>query len=198
MNRRRFWRVVLGMACCGFVAGCGYHLAGHGSDALPKTIHVIAVPAIENKSSKFKIEQKLTAATIHEFLAKTNYKIVSDPNAGDAVLTGKVLSVEILPLLFQTTTIPATATTPAGSVAQATAMIINMKCEVTLTQRENDKVLYHSDNFVFRGEYQLATSGTTTPTKAEVETFFQEGEPAFDRMSQDFAARLVSAVTENF
>jgi hypothetical protein len=77
-------------------------------------------------------------------------------------------------------------------------MIINMKCEVTLTQRENDKVLYHSNNFVFRGEYQLATSGTTTPTKAEVETFFQEGEPAFDRMSQDFAARLVSAVTENF
>ncbi len=110
MNRRRFWRVVLGMACCGFVAGCGYHLAGHGSDALPKTIHVIAVPAMENKSSTFKIEQKLTAATIHEFLAKTNYKIVSDPNAGDAVLTGKVLSLEILPLLFQTRPSP-TATT---------------------------------------------------------------------------------------
>jgi outer membrane lipopolysaccharide assembly protein LptE/RlpB len=209
MNRRRYRTLVLSLALDGFVAGCGYHVAGHGADALPKTIHVISVPAIENKSTSFKIEQKLTAATIHEFLAKTNYKIVSDPNSGDAVLTGKVLSVEILPLLFQTTTTAATATTPATSLAQATAMMITMKCEVTLTQRENDRVLYHTDNFVFRGEYQLATCGastSSTPTtcgtgtsaKSEVETFFQEGDPALDRMSKDFAARLVAAVTENY
>jgi outer membrane lipopolysaccharide assembly protein LptE/RlpB len=179
--------------------GCGYHVAGHGPDALPKTIHVIAVPALENKTSTFKIEQRLTAATIHEFLAKTRYKIVSDPNAGDAVLTGKVLSLEVLPLIFQSSSSTTT------SVAQATAMIVTMKCEVTLTERESDKVLYHTDNFVFRNEYQLATScvqtpGSTcsTPTRNQVESFFQEGEPAADRMAQDFAARLVSAVTENF
>jgi hypothetical protein len=198
MNRRRLWTPVLCLTLGGFIAGCGYHVAGHSPDALPKTIHVIAVPAMENKSSNFKIEQRLTAATIHEFLAKTNYKIVSDPNAGDAVLTGKVLSVEILPLLFQTTTTLETANTPATSLAQATAMMITMKCEVTLTQRENDKVLYHTDNFVFRGEYQLATSAGATPTKTEVETFFQEGDPALERMSKDFAARLVAAVTENY
>jgi lipopolysaccharide assembly LptE-like protein len=198
MSRRRLWTLVVGVALGGFVSGCGYHVAGHSPDVLPKTIHVIAVPAMENKSSNFKIEQRLTAATIHEFLAKTKYKIVSDPNAGDAVLTGKVLSVEILPLLFQTTTTPQMGTTPATSLAQATAMMITMKCEVTLTQRENDKVLYHTDNFVFRGEYQLATSAGTAPTKTEVETFFQEGDPALERMSKDFAARLVAAVTENY
>jgi hypothetical protein len=115
------------------------------------------------------------------------------------VLTGKVLSLEVLPLLFQSSTSSTT------SVAQATAMIVTMKCEVTLTERESDKVLYHTDNFVFRNEYQLATScvqtpGTTcsTPTRNQVESFFQEGEPAADRMAQDFASRLVSAVTENF
>lgn len=181
------------------VSGCGYHVSGHGSDALPKTIHVIAVPAIENKTSTFKVEQRLTAATIHEFLAKTRYKVVSDPNAGDAVLTGKVLSVEVVPLLFQSS---ASTTT---SVAQATAMIVTMKCEVTLTERDSDKVLYHTDSFVFRNQYQLATSCAqapgspcATPTKSQVEAFFQEGEPAADRMAQDFAARLVTAVTENF
>jgi outer membrane lipopolysaccharide assembly protein LptE/RlpB len=205
MNRRGRWPLVWLVAQCLFAAGCGYHLAGHGSDALPKSIRVIAVPALENKTTTFKIEQKLTAATIHEFLAKTNYKIVSDPNGGDAVLTGKVLSMEIVPLLFQTTT----ATTTSGSAAQATAMIVTMKCEVTLTERDNDKVLYHTDNFVFRGEYQLATCGTTTSAtsatcqntpsaKSQVETFFQESDPAFDRLSQDFAARLVAAVTENY
>jgi hypothetical protein len=183
-------RCSLALSVC--AAGCGYHVAGHGPDALPKSIHVIAVPVMENKSNNFKIEQRLTAATIHEFLAKTRYKIVSDPNAGDAVLTGKVLSLEILPLLFQTPT--ATTTTE-----QATAMIVTMKCEVTLTERDSDKVLYHTDNFVFRNEYQLATSGQTpNESRGNVEEIFQENEPAFDRMAQDFASRLVSAIVENY
>jgi outer membrane lipopolysaccharide assembly protein LptE/RlpB len=181
--------------------GCGYHVAGHSS-VLPTSIHVIAVPPIENKSSTFKIEQLLTSATIHEFLAKTNYKVVSDPNGGDAVLTAKVLSMEVLPLLYQSQNPSNTATNT--NVAQATAMMITMKCEVTLTERDNDKVLYHTDNFVFRNEYQLgaaspnANTGLVTPTRSQVEAFFQEGEPALGRMSQDFATRLVSAVTENF
>ncbi len=149
-RKRRFihWLVVVSL----LAAGCGYHVAGHGPDALPKTIQVIAVPALENKTSTFKIEQKLTAATIHEFLAKTRYKVVSNPDAGDALLTGKVLTVEILPLLFQT---------PTATIAteQATAMMVTLKCEITLTERDSGKVLFHTDNFVFRNEYQLATPG---------------------------------------
>jgi outer membrane lipopolysaccharide assembly protein LptE/RlpB len=171
---------VVGLAAA--LTGCGYHTAGH-YDTLPKSIHVIAVPALENKTSQYRIEQKLTAATIHEFLAKTKYRVVSDPNGGDAVLTGKILGMEIVPLIFQTTS---TATT---STAQATAMLITMKCEVTMTDRATDKVLYHNDNFIFRNEYELST---------DVRNFFQEGDPAVDRMAQDFASRLVAAVTENF
>src|SRR5262245_18643235 len=87
-------------ALCLFVSGCGYHVAGHDT-AIPRTIQVIAVPALENKTTSYRIEQKLTAATIHEFLAKTQYKIVSNPSSADAVLTGKVVSVEAVPLTFQ-------------------------------------------------------------------------------------------------
>ena len=179
------------------LCGCGYHLAGH-SNALPKSIHVIAVPALENKTSTYRIEQKLTAATIHEFLAKTPYHVVSDPNAGDAVLRGKVVSLEVTPLVFQTTS------TPTTSVAQATVMLVTMKCEVTLTERATDKVLYHTDNFLFRNEYQLAASqpsSSGTPSnvsEASVASFFQESDPALERMAQDFAQRLVAAVTENY
>ncbi len=187
------------------LCGCGYHMAGH-SNALPKSIHVIAVPALENKTSTYRIEQKLTAATIHEFLAKTTYHVVSDPNAGDAVLRGKVVSLEVTPLLFQTLPgTPATPTTPAtASSAQATAMLVTIKCEVTLTERATDKVLYHADNFLFRNEYQLAAippaSSGATPnvSQASVASVFQEGDPALDRMARDFAQRLVAAVTENY
>jgi len=182
MRRVEFVRAILFLSAAAIMCGCGYHTAGHFS-TMPKNVHVIAVPVMENKTSTYRVEQKLTAATIHEFLVKTHYRVVPDANGGDAVLTGKVLSMEVVPLLFQTTS---TATT---STAQATAMLVTMRCEVTLTDRTTEKVLYHNPEFLFRNEYELST---------DVRNFFQEGDPALDRMARDFAARLVAAVTENF
>src|SRR5260370_16375684 len=91
--------LLLLLASCGHVAACGYHVVGH-SDALPKNIHVIAVPALENATNSYRIEQKLTSATVREFLAATPYKITSNPATGDAVLRGKVLTLQAVPLLF--------------------------------------------------------------------------------------------------
>lgn len=164
--------VLLGIAC----SGCGYHVAG-SSSALPKTVHVIAVPALENKTTSYRIEQKLTAATVHEFLARTNFRVVSNPDAGDAVLRGKVLSLEAVPLLFDTAT------------GRATTMLVTVKCEVTLTERATEKVLYHTDNFILRNEYEVST---------DLKSFFEEQDPALDRLAQDFAARLVAAIVENY
>jgi outer membrane lipopolysaccharide assembly protein LptE/RlpB len=158
------------------VIGCGYHVAGRSS-ALPPEIHVIAIPALENATTTYRIEQRLTAATIHEFLSRTPYKVVSEPSGGDAVLKGKVLTLEAVPLLFDTTS------------GRATTMLVQMKCEVTLTQTSNDKVLYHTDNFVFRSEYEIST---------DVTSFFSEQDPALDRVAKDFAQRLVAAVVENY
>ncbi len=174
--------LALTAALCILASACGYHVAGRET-TLPKTIHVIAVPAIENKTSSYRIEQRLTAATIHEFLAKTKYKIVSNPASGDAVLTGKVLSVEAVPLTFQS---QSTSTT---STAQATTMLVTVKCEVTLTESGTQKILFHSDNFLFRNEYELST---------DVKSFFEEQDPALDRLAKDFAQKLVAAVLENF
>src|SRR6266705_5322524 len=132
------------MSAAMWSTGCGYHVAGR-SDALPKSIHVIAVPALENKTTSYRIEQRLTAATVHEFLAKTPYRVVSDPAMSDAVLRGKVLTVEAVPLLFDTTT------------GRATTMLVTVKCEVTLEDRDTGRLLYHTDNFLFRNQYEIST-----------------------------------------
>lgn len=165
-----------------FFAGCGYHIAGH-SNALPKTVHTIAVPALENKTTSYRLEQKLTSATVHEFLAATSYRVVSSPEDGDAVLRGKVLSLEAMPLLFDTTT------------GRATTMLITVKCEVTLTERATQRVFYHTDNFVFRNQYEVSTD---VNDPASLRNFFEEEDPALDRLARDFAIRLVAAVTENY
>jgi len=178
--RRRIATALMGAALWG--VGCGYHVAGR-SDALPKSIHVIAVPALENKTTSYRIEQRLTSATVHEFLAKTSYRVVPDPASVDAVLRGKVLSLEAVPLLFDTAT------------GRATTMLVMLKCEITFEERETGKILYHTDNFVFRNQYEISTN-VTNPNS--VKNFFEEQDPALDRISQDFAARLVAAVVENY
>jgi len=70
------------------LASCGYHVAGK-SDSLPKNIHTIAVPALENKTTSYRIEQRLTTATVHEFLAKTSYRIVPNPANGRRSAAGQ-------------------------------------------------------------------------------------------------------------
>jgi outer membrane lipopolysaccharide assembly protein LptE/RlpB len=167
------------------IAGCGYHVAGK-SDALPKNIRVIAVPALENKTASYRIEQRLTAATVHEFLAKTSYRVTPDPANADAVLRGKVLSLEAVPLLFDTTT------------GRATAMLVTVKCEITFEERESGKILYHSDNFLFRNQYEISVNMNNPTDPRSVRNFFEEQDPALERLAQDFAARLVAAVIENY
>jgi hypothetical protein len=64
-----------------------------------------------------------------------------------------------------------------------------LKCEVTFEERETGKILYRSDSFLFRNQYEIST---------DVKSFFEEQDPALDRLAQDFATRLVAAVTENY
>jgi len=175
-TKRKFAALGLLLAICGFLSACGYHVAGR-SDALPKTIHVIAIPALENATNSYRIEQRLTSATVHEFLTATPYKISSEPGGADAVLRGKVLTLETVPLLFDTQS------------GRATTMLVTVRCEITLTQIEPQKILYHSDKFIFRNEYEIST---------DVKSFFEEQDPALDRLARDFAQRLVASITENF
>jgi hypothetical protein len=49
--------------------------------------------------------------------------------------------------------------------------------------------VYKNDDMLFRDEYQIST---------DVQSFFEEQDPALERMAKDFAAQLVSNVVENF
>ncbi len=107
---------------------------------------------------------------------KTNYRVVSDANGGDAVLTGKVLKMEVVLLLFQTTS---TATTSTAQ-RDGDACDHDVRSDVD-GPGDGESAVSQRKSFVFRNEYQLST---------DVRNFFQEGDPALDRMAQDFAARL--------
>ncbi len=179
--------------CAAFsLCACGYHVGGTASE-LPPGLKVIAVPVLKNDSPRYRIEQRMTEAVVHEFIARTKYHIVSSEDSADAVLHGEITSFEAVPTVFDTTTTttPATATTPAvtTSTARATVMLVSVHMKVSLEERGTKKVLYQNDNYLFREPYEISTD----PSK-----FFDEQGPALERMSRDFASRLVSDVLENF
>lgn len=156
--------------------GCGYHVAGRGS-RLPEEMRTIAVVAFENRTTRHRIEQRLTEAVIHEFLARTKYRIVSTEKDADAVLKGEVTAIDSAAVLFDTNT------------GRATTMLVTVRMKVRLLEHPSGKVLYENNEFLFREEYEIST---------DVASFFEEQEPALERLARDFAATLVSAILENF
>ncbi len=175
--KTRLWLAVFFWAIASTaLSGCGYHVAGT-SPALPAEWKTIAVPAFKNDTTRYRIEQRFTSAVIRQFIERTKYRIIQDTANADAVLTGEVVSIEASPVIFDATT------------GQVTTMVVTIHTKVKLVDAKTEKVVYHNDDVVFRDQYQISS---------DVQSFFEEEGPAVERMSRDFAAQLVSDVTENF
>ena len=176
--RRRLGRA---LRICSAIAalaasGCGYHVAGHAAK-LPAEWKTIAVPAFTNDTTRYRIEQRFTQAVIREFITRTKYRVVQDAGSADAVLKGEVLSIETNPVLFQANT------------GQVTTMLVTVHTKVQLIDNGTQKPVYENADMVFRDEYQISS---------DVNSFFEEQDPALERMSRDLASHLVSDVLENF
>jgi hypothetical protein len=170
------------------LSACGYHVGGRSS-LLPPGLKVIAVPALQNDTPHYRIEQRMTEAVVHEFIARTKYRIVSTEDSADAVLHGEITNFEAIPAVFDTTPNPAIVSTQNTTSARATTMLVSVHMKVSLEDRDTKKILYKNDDYLFRQAYEISTD----PAK-----FFDEQGPALERMSRDFASRMVSDVLENF
>lgn len=159
---------------CLVLSGCGYHATGRGS--LPPSVHSIAVPAFANQTRTYKVDQLLTTAVVREFVTRTNYRIINNPDEADAVLKGTVTSAYVAPLTFDPTT---------GRISSA---LVTVNMHVSLADRRG-KVLYENGHYVFRQQYQVSR---------EISSFFEEESPAVERLSRDFARTLVDDVLEAY
>ncbi len=158
------------------LSGCGYHVAGT-SDHLPSGWNSIAIPIFVNNTTNYHIEQKFTEAVIREFIARSKYHIVQDTASADAVLHGEVLSVETAPVLFNATT------------GEVTTMLVTVHTKIQLVDNKTQKPVYENADMVFRSEYQISP---------DVKSFFNEQDPAVQRMSRDLASHIVADVLEGF
>jgi hypothetical protein len=172
------------------LSSCGYRVGGTASQ-LPPGLKVIAVPAFENRTNRYRVEQRMTQAVVREFLARTKYRIVPTEDSADAVLHGEITSFEATPAVFDTTPTPNSTSTPNvnTTTARVTTMLVSVQMKVRLEERDTKRVLYQNDNYIFREPYEISTNSSA---------FFDEQGPALERISRDFASRLVADILENF
>jgi hypothetical protein len=156
-------------------SGCGYRVVGR-VNTLPEGARSIAIPAFTNRTTQYRIEQVLTQAVVHEFVARTKYRVVPETDGADLVLQGEVTNLGGGAVLFDPTT------------GRATTVLVTVNLRIALQDRAG-KVLFSNNNFVFREPYEISV---------DIPSFFQEEGPALDRMSRDFAAQVVSDILENF
>jgi outer membrane lipopolysaccharide assembly protein LptE/RlpB len=156
--------------------GCGYHTAGHTA-TIPDNVRIIAIPAFVNQTQTFKIEQTLTAAVVKEFVTRTHYHVINQmSDDADAALRGTVLASYTTPLTYDSQT------------GRAASVMVVISMKVSLLDKQG-KVLYQNPSYLFREQYEVPR---------DLNSFFEEDSPAFQRLSRDFAQTLVSNILEGF
>ena len=156
------------------LAGCGYRLAGKAT-AIPANIDSVAIPIFNNKTTKYRLEQRLTSAVVDEFIARTRYRIVPDVSQAKALLTGEVTEFTSTPVIF------------AGGAGST--FLVTVRMRVSLKDITTQKLLFENNNFYFREEFEISRGS---------KEFFPEEGPAMDRLAREFSRTLVSSILEAF
>ncbi len=166
--------VVLLAACIG--SGCGYRVSG-GADLLPRTIKTIAIPAFGNQTTRYRLTEQLPTAITREFLTRTRYAVVAEPEQADAVLTGTVTTYTSYPTTYD----PATG--------RASAVQLSVLLDINLHERATGKVLFSRERLEYRERYEISIDAAS---------YLDESDAALARLSRDVARAVVSAILEGF
>jgi len=161
-------------------SGCGYALAGRGS-FLPVSIRTVGIPKLENRSTFFQVEDILTEKIRSEFIGRGKYAVTSEEAGADALLTGEVLSISVVPVGI-------------NEQQLASRYLFTVLLRMAFTDAHTQDVIWQNDSLVFRGEYDLTTRGQAIIG----ETFLEQERSSVDRISTDVARSVVTAILEAF
>jgi hypothetical protein len=168
-----------GVLACTSVA-CGYSLAGRGS-FLPSYIRVIGVPEFGNQTSYIEVERRFTERVRAEFIGRGRYKVLPQETGVDAALRGTITGLSIVPANFNDSQL-------------ATRYIIVVNTKIEFVDLKTNKTLWENPSLVFREEYDLPPDTQAGNPSA----FFGQGSNALERVANDFARSVVSAILEAF
>ena len=144
------------------------------NSGLPKNIRTIAVPAFqfEAKGLRYKVESRFTDAVSREIIRRGNgLKVQGSRTGADAVLEGTIRNFSFSGVLLD-------------SQGRARVYEVTIVTAVTIRDLKENKILYDNQNFTFRDSFEFSS---------DPRSFFNEEDPAVERMARAFAEAAVSA-----
>lgn len=158
------------------LSACGYHVGGR-ADLIPSSVRTICIPAFSNATPRYKLTETFPNAIAQEFIARTRYRIVSDPNQADAILRGAVLNYNAYTTLLDQRT------------GRAAGIQLSVFLDFTLTERATGKVLFERRSTEFKGRYEISTDQAQ---------YLDESNVALNRLAGEVARQVVSSILEAF
>ena len=153
-----------------------YKQAGKG-DALPSHIKTLAIPAFQNPSLRFKVEQRFTSAMIDEVLRRQRtLQVVAKAEGADAVMLGTIKQFAYRGVLLD-------------DYGRARVFEITVVAGITVKDQTKNKVIFDNQNYVFKTEYEIT---------GDPNSFFNEEGPAVNRLARDFAKSVLTTILEGF
>lgn len=160
--------------------GCGYSLAGKGTN-IPQDIVKIYIQPLENNTSRAQVEQILTQAISDEMVTRRRFSLVNSEAEADAILRGKVLAFDVRPSTF-------------GSDGLANNFEITIAADMRFERppapgEESGEVVWSNARYLFREDYPLEEEGVG---------YFDRENLAIEETSLQFAETLVTDLLEGF
>lgn len=146
---------------------------------LPKGIRRVAVPAFqfEPAGARFRVESRFTDAVSRELLRRGGgLKIQGTLDGADAVIEGTIRDFSFSGVLLDTD-------------GRARVYEVTITVAVTVRDLKEGRILYDNQNLVFRDSFEFSD---------DPRSFFNEEDPAVERMARAFAESVVSALVNGF
>ena len=144
------------------------------NSGLPKHIKTVAVPVFqfEARGLRYKVESRFTEAVMREVIRRGHgLKVQGKIEGADAVIEGNIRDFAFSGVLLD-------------REGRARVYEITIVCGVTIRDIKEKRVIYDNQNFTFRDSFEFSE---------DPRSFFNEEDPAVDRIARSFAESVVSA-----
>lgn len=145
------------------------------NSGLPSNIKTVAVPAFqfEVSGARYRVESRFTEAVTKEIIRRgRGLKVQGSRENADAVVEGAIRSFNFSGVLLD-------------REGRARVYEVSIVAAVTIRDLKANKILYDNQNFIFRDSFEFSS---------DPRSFFNEEDPAVERMARAFAESVVSTI----
>lgn len=145
------------------------------NSGLPKRIKTVAIPIFqtEARALHYRLESRITNSVIREVLKRgKGLKVQGNLDGADAVIEGTIRDFNFSGVLLDRT-------------GRARVYEVTIVGTVTIRDLSENQVIYDNQNFIFRDSFEFSD---------DPRSFFNEEDPAVERIARAFAESVVSAM----